>query len=255
MLGFDTETTLVKTTLVKTTLVNTTLANTTLVDTRERELETVAPEQTMALKAKADSFKVTEVWAKIEKNKAQRQLKQSTDVGERQKLQETVSYFEHIEHEAKIRYTEVAGNQIHRINEIVNDRSRSLAERLKELLRRDGVTIGALITALGMTISTIVLSVLPTPSGVPPTKPTNGKPLNPISGSPIRQILVKVANLLLDLAKKAILALPGVLGSLIGLLFKKTAQAVIFPSEHLLIILFAAVVAVAEFIIKRRHKT
>ena len=110
-----------------------------------------------------------------------------------------------------------------------------------------------------MTISTIVLSVLPTPSGVPPTKPTNGKPtngnpLNPISGSPIRQILVKVANLL-DLAKKAILALPGVLGSLIGLLFKKTAQAVLFLSEHLLIILFAAVVAVAEFIFKRRHKT
>jgi len=230
MLGFDTDTTLVK--------------------TRERELETVAREQTMALKAKADSFKATEDWAKIEKDKAQRQLKQATDVGDRQKLQETISYFERIENEAKARYSEVASNQIKRINDIVNDRSRSLAERLKELFRRDGVTIGALITAIGMTISTIVLSVLPTPgsgvpSGLPPTKPTN----------PIKQVLVKVANLLLDLAKKAILALPGALGSLIGLLFKKAAQTVLFLSEHLLILLFAAIIAVAEFIIKRRYKT
>ena len=258
MLGFDTETT-----LVKTPLVNTALAETSLVETRGRELETVAPEQTMALKAKADSFKATEDWAKIEKDKAQRQLKQATDVGERQKLQETVSYFEHMEHEAKMRYSEVAGNQIKRINDIVNDRSRSLVERLKELFRRDGVTIGALITAIGMTISTIVLSVLPSgglpsggvpsgvvpsggvPSGLPPTNPTNV----------IKQALVKMANLLLDLAKKAILALPGALGSLIGLLFKKAAQTVLFLSEHLLILLFAAIIAVAELIIKRRNKT
>jgi len=44
---------------------------------------------------------------------------------------------------------------------------------LKELFRRDGVTVGALIMATGMTISTIVLSVMPL--GSPSPTPTPDK--------------------------------------------------------------------------------
>ena len=54
--------------------------------TRPREIETVAPEQTAAMKAKADSFKMTEDWAKREKEKAAKQHRQSTDESDRQRL-------------------------------------------------------------------------------------------------------------------------------------------------------------------------
>lgn len=219
----------------------------------ERDLETVAPEQALAIKAKTDSFKVTQEWAKKEKEKAQRQLETTTNENDRQKLRESISYFEHMELQAKQRYNEVTGNQLNRVNEIISDRSRSLGERLKELFRRDGVTIGAIITAIGMTISTIVLSLLPSglaaPASVPSGQPTP-KPQNKV-----RQALVKVANWLLDLAKKAMLALPGALGSILGLIFKKAAQTVLFLSEHLILLFLTLALAATEFIIMKRRKT
>jgi hypothetical protein len=59
-----------------------------------RDVETVMPEQTVAMQSKIDSFKITEDWAKQEKEKATRQLEQTSDQGERLKLQESVQYFD-----------------------------------------------------------------------------------------------------------------------------------------------------------------
>ena len=42
-----------------------------------RDLETVSPQQTEAIKSKIRSFKITEEWAKDEKEKATRQLEQT----------------------------------------------------------------------------------------------------------------------------------------------------------------------------------
>jgi hypothetical protein len=46
----------------------------------------------------------------------------------------------------------MTSNQIKRLNEIISDKTRPVGERLKELFRRDGLTIGAVITAIGMVI-------------------------------------------------------------------------------------------------------
>ena len=59
-----------------------------------------------------------------------------------------------MEIQARGRYKDVAQNQFKRIHEIINDKTRPLLERLRESFIRDGLTIGALITALGMIIST-----------------------------------------------------------------------------------------------------
>ena len=53
-----------------------------LIGYMDRDVETVAPEQTIAVKSKVDSFKITEEWAKKEKDKAKRQLEQTTDENE-----------------------------------------------------------------------------------------------------------------------------------------------------------------------------
>jgi hypothetical protein len=214
----------------------------------DRDAETVAPEQTIALKSKVDSFKITEDWAKKEKQKAKTQLEQTSDENERKKLQGLVDYYDQMENHAKMRYNEVVENQLKRINTIINDETKPLSERLKELFRRDGITIGALITAIGMTISTIILTIMPHNSPSPPSDGNNG------AGSAVRKVLVKLSNFLLDLAKKALTALPGLIGSLVSFLLKKSAELVLFFSEHLLILLLALLLALYEFILNSLRK-
>ena len=212
-----------------------------LIGYMDRDVETVAPEQTIAVKSKVDSFKITEEWAKKEKDKAKRQLEQTTDENEQKKLQELIKYYEQLENQANRRYNEVVESQLKRINTIISDETRPLSERLKELFRRDGLTIGALITAIGMTISTIILAF--TPHNSPSTPPSGNNGV-------VKKVLVRLSNFLLDLAKKALNALPGILGSLVSFLLKKTGELVLFLSEHLLILLLALLLAVYEFILK-----
>ena len=212
-----------------------------LIGYMDRDVETVAPEQTIAVKSKVDSFKITEEWAKKEKDKAKRQLEQTTDENEQKKLQELIKYYEQLENQANRRYNEVVESQLKRINTIISDETRPLSERLKELFRRDGLTIGALITAIGMTISTIILAF--TPHNSPSTPPSGNNGV-------VKKVLVRLSNFLLDLAKKALTALPGILGSLVSFLLKKTGELVLFLSEHLLILLLALLLAVYEFILK-----
>ena len=143
-----------------------------------------------------------------------------------------------MEIQAKRRYNELMQNQLKRINSIINDDTRPIGERLKELFRREGLTIGALITAIGMTISAIVLAVLPHTSPTVPHPTNNGTYIDKAKAA-VKQTLVKIANWLLDLAKKALTALPGVIGSVVGFLLKKAGEAVLFLSEHLIILLLA----------------
>jgi hypothetical protein len=208
-----------------------------------RDVETVVPEQTVTMQSKIDSFKITEDWAKQEKEKATRQLEQTSDPGERLKLQESVQYFDRMEAQARRRYNEVVQNQFKRINTVIHDETRSLGERLRELFRRDGLTIGALITAIGMTISTVVLAVLPQSNSTPN------------KSSVVKKPLVKLANFLLDLAKKALAALPGLIGSLVIFLLNTAGELVLFLSEHLIVLFLALILAVFEFFFKRLRKT
>jgi hypothetical protein len=53
--------------------------------------------------------------------------------------------------------------------------------------------------------------------------------------------LVKLANFLLDLAKKALAALPGSIGSLVSFLLKTAGELVLFLSEHLIVLFLAPV--------------
>ena len=214
-----------------------------LIGYMDREQETVAPEQSLSVRSKVDSFKTTENWARKEKQKAQQQLNQTSDENERKRMQESVQYYDQLEIQAKRRYSEIEQNQFKRINAIIADETKPLSERLKELFRRDGLTIGALITAVGMTISTIILAVSPSPS---PNCGSNGPK------AVVKKMLIRLSNILLDLAKKALTVLPGILGSLISFILKKCGEAVLFFSEHLIILLLASILALYEFILKIR---
>ena len=219
-------------------------------DPKTRDEETVAPEQTEVIKSKLASFKETEEWAKKGKNKAIKQLQETTDENERQQLEENIQYFDQMEIQANRRYRELEQNQFKRMNAIINDKTKSLGERLKELFRRDGLTIGAIITAIGMTISTIVMSLKTGPPT--PNNNNNNSYIDKIKDA-IKKALVKLANFLLDMAKKALTSLPGVIAGLVSTLLKKGAELVLFLSEHLIILLLVIILGIFEFSFKLRN--
>ena len=98
-------------------------------------------------------------------------------------------------------------------------------EKIRELFRGDGLRIGALITAVGMIISTVFLAVMPTTTTDTPSQP-NKKTF----ADTVKKQLVKIANWFLDLAKKALVSLPGLLGELISFIFKKAGEVELFFS-------------------------
>ena len=132
------------------------------------------------------------------------------------------------------------------------DSDGSLGSRVQELFRREGVTIASLITAIVMTITMIVESILlairsavssvtPSPKPVPP-KP--GPEPGPSPGpQPIpkpktwsdwfKDQLRKIANLLLKLGDKALVALPGIIGAVVNFVLKSAGAVAGFLAEHL----------------------
>ena len=150
-------------------------------------------------------------------------------------------------------------SQFARIRETTNTMlysDRTLGERVRTLFREQGITVVAIITALGMTISTLIASIIaatkssvsfvpspkpgpdpkpdpgPKPSPDPGPSPTPPKPEPGIKGW-IKQQLQKIANLLLKLGDKMLAALPGIIGSVVSFVLKSASAAVGFVAEHL----------------------
>ena len=111
----------------------------------------------------------------------------------------------------------------------------TLGEQIQTLFREQGLTIASVITALGLAIGMIVQGILstaksivnptPSPKPTPTPKPTprpTPKPTPEPTPEPgikgwIKQQLQKIANLLSKVADKMLIALPGIIGSVVSL--------------------------------------
>ena len=133
----------------------------------------------------------------------------------------------------------------------------TLGERIQTLFREQGITITSVITALGLAIGMIINSILsaaksivppaPTPKPTPPAPTPKPEPTPPapkpepgIKGW-IKEQLRNIANLLLKLADKMLIALPGIIGSVVSFVLKAASTAVGFISEHLWLLIVALV--------------
>ena len=128
----------------------------------------------------------------------------------------------------------------------------TLGERIQTLFREQGITITSVITALGLAIGMIINSILsaaksivppaptPTPKPTPPAPKPTPKPEPGIKGW-IKEQLRNIANLLLKLADKMLIALPGIIGSVVSFVLKAASTAVGFISEHLWLLIVALV--------------
>ena len=137
----------------------------------------------------------------------------------------------------------------------------TLGEQIQTLFREQGITIASVITALGLAIGMIVQGILssaksivnPTPSQKPTPKPDptpkpKPKPTPTPEPTPepgikgwIKQQLRNIANLLSKVADKMLIALPGIIGSVVSFILKAASTAVGFISEHLWLLIVALV--------------
>ena len=135
------------------------------------------------------------------------------------------------EQDAKVR------NSLHHLRQSLEnfiDSDDTLGSRVRTLFRREGVTVASLLTSVGMTIAAVVEGiVLATKSAVsavtPAPKPKPPGPKPDVPDTPIeppkppeppkpktwtdwlKDQLQKIANLLLKLGDKALIALPGII--------------------------------------------
>ena len=144
------------------------------------------------------------------------------------------------------------------IDKMLNE-DMTLGERIQTLFLKQGITITSVITALGLAIGMIVNSILsaaksalkPTPPTPPEPTPTpTPKPTPTPAPTPetepgikgwIKQQLRNIANLLLKLADKMLIALPGIIGSVVSFVLKAASTAVGFIAEHVWILAIALV--------------
>ena len=135
--------------------------------------------------------------------------------------------------------------QVTRIKQTIEkvlDKDTALLERIRTLFREQGITIASILTALSMTIATIVLDiegVFEGGSGGVGSPPPKGR------GS-LKKRLDRLAEARKRLEGKAADALPGIIGSVVGVALSFLGKAVGFVAEHTwaLIVFVAGLIAI-----------
>ena len=135
-------------------------------------------------------------------------------------------------------------SQVSRIKETIAkilDSDTSLAEKLRTLFREQGITIAAILTAIGMIISTIVVSL--TGGGGSGAAPPKNKLVEWFKDK-----LKRLSDALKRLAGKAVAALPGIIGSVFGAVLNFLAKAAGFAATHVWAFLVFVVGLVATWV-------
>ena len=132
--------------------------------------------------------------------------------------------------------------QVARIKQTIEkvlDQNTSLAERIRTLFREQGITIFSILTALSMTISTIVLAITGVFGGGVGTggSPTKDERI-------LKKWLDKLADELKRLAGKAVEALPAIVGRVVDAIFSFLGKTIGFAAEHT----WALIVSVAGLV-------
>ena len=120
-------------------------------------------------------------------------------------------------------------NQIMSFKEMITkvlDKDTSLAEKIRTLFREQGITIGSILTAIGMAIGVLVEALLSggtamaSGGGEPPPKDAKGLK------EWVRSKLKALASLLGKLGMKAAEALPGIIGGIISWILNRAKDVV-----------------------------
>ena len=123
--------------------------------------------------------------------------------------------------------------ELARLQTQIDERERGLPlrERVKEIFKKYGVTVTAIVLAAGVTIGAVI-------GAITNALRATGKAL----GKGLKDIGSKLASIL-----------PGLIGSIVSFLFKAAGQAIGFLAEHTWLIILAVVAFLVEKYIKKRR--
>jgi len=119
--------------------------------------------------------------------------------------------------------------EIRQINTQLGE-NETLSKKVKEIFKKYGVMVTAIILAAGATIAAIIGTI---------TKA-------------LKDLGKQIANGLKTIGQKAACALPGLIGSIVGFLFKAAGQVVGFLAKHTWLLILAVVVFLFQKLIKKR---
>ena len=115
--------------------------------------------------------------------------------------------------------------------EKVLDSNTSLKERIKTLFREQGITIIAVLTATGMTISTIIL-IIKNALGIGGGSGSGKPPSSDPNTLKVKNKLKALARLLGKLAGTALATLPSIIGSIVSWVLNMLKKVVGFAAEY-----------------------
>ena len=133
-------------------------------------------------------------------------------------------------------------NQIYQIRESImkflDKETGTLGERIRTLLKEQGITTVSTLTALGMTIGVLIEALLGGPSVSTPTSQsttTNDKQPKVKGGARewIKNKLKALSQLLGKLADKALASLPGIIGSILVWILNRAKEVIGWLSQNL----------------------
>ena len=115
------------------------------------------------------------------------------------------------------------------------DKDTSLGEKIRTLLREQGITIASIQTAIGMAIGLLVEALLPSASVGGGAATSGGPPPKDEKGLKewVRSKLKPLASLLGRLGIKAAEALPGIIGGIISWILNRAKDIVGWVSQNL----------------------
>ena len=163
--------------------------------------------------------------------------------------------------EAAAATREALRSQVNRIRETfyrMLHEDTTLGERIRTLFREQGIPIATIITALGMTISTLVLALTGGSGGGAPPQPPQPPAGKGGAREWIKKHLRSLGRALAKLAGKAAAALPGIIGSIVSWLLSLLGKTVGWMGENLWAVLLAVggllLVAAREWLLPKKPK-
>ena len=134
----------------------------------------------------------------------------------------------------------------------VSDKDTSLAEKIRTLFRKQGITIASILTAIGMAIRVLVEALLPGGGGAM----TSGGGEPPKDEKGLRQWisnkLKASASLLGQLGIKAAEALPGIIGGIVSWILNKAKDLVGWVSQNLWALVVGVGGLIYIYMVKRK---
>ena len=152
-----------------------------------------------------------------------------------------------------------ASKQINQIKESItkflDKQTGTLGERIRTLFKEQGITIVSILTAVGMTIGVLIEALLGGPSAITPTSSgTSGGDKKGGAREWIKNKLKALSQLLRNLADKALVSLPGIIGSIISWILNRAKEVVGWLSQNLWALITGVGVLICTYFMTKTNR-